>query len=107
MAQEQIYKITYGVLFLVFMLIRIHYAKKSKGNVNIRTNGEKREKFLVFLVSTGMMIIPIIWIFSNVFQRTNIGLPSCVRIIGIITAILSLWLFYEVHNTTAKFLIDR
>lgn len=102
MTQEHIYKIIYGVLFLIFMLIRIHHAKKIKGNVNIRTEGGKGEKILVFLVSTGMMIIPIIWIFSGLFEITNMNLPSWARITGVITAILSLWLFYAVHKTLGR-----
>jgi protein-S-isoprenylcysteine O-methyltransferase Ste14 len=102
MTQEHVCKIIFGVLFLIFMLIRIYYAKKIRGNVNIRTEGGKREQFLVFLVSIGMMIIPIIWIFSGLFQMTNMDLPSYARITGIITAILSLWLFYEVHKALGR-----
>ena len=102
MTQENIYKISYGVLLTVFMVIRIHHAKKIKGNVNIKAEGGKREKFLVFLVSIGMMVIPAIWIFSGLFQKGNMDLPSCARITGIIIAIFSLWFFQQVHKVLGK-----
>ncbi len=102
MTQEHVYKITFGILFLIFMLIRIYYAKNIKGNVKLRTEGGKREKFLVFLVSIGMMIIPMIWMFSGLFRTTDIGLPNYARTAGVIAAVLSLWLFYEVHRTLGK-----
>ena len=84
------------------MLIRIRYGKEYKNNINVKKEGVKREKFLLVLVSIGMMIVPIIWIFSGLFEITNIDLPSCARITGIITAILSLWLFYAVHKTLGE-----
>ena len=102
MTQEQICKIVYGILFLIFMLIRIYYAKKIKGNINIRTEGGKREKFLLFIVAIGTMIIPIIWIFSCLFQNANMNMPFYAKITGIIAAIFSLWLFYEVHRILGR-----
>lgn len=92
----------FGLLFLIFMLIRIHHGKEYKGNNNMRKKGEKKEKILVALVSMGMMIIPVIWIFSGLFQSSAMNLFQGVRTAGIITAILSLWLFYEVHKTLGK-----
>jgi protein-S-isoprenylcysteine O-methyltransferase Ste14 len=102
MTQEYTYKIVFGILFLVFMLIRIRFAKKVKGNVNVKKDGVKREKFLVFLVSIGMMVVPIIWLTSNWFQMANIGLPTSVRLIGGMILLYSLWLFYEVHDVLGK-----
>lgn len=102
MTHEHIYRIIYGVLFAIFILIRLRYGKEYKNNVNIKKEGVKREKFLVNLVSVGMMLVPIIWIFSGVFQSKAMGLPFYVRIIGIITAFISLWLFYAVHKTLGR-----
>jgi protein-S-isoprenylcysteine O-methyltransferase Ste14 len=54
------------------------------------------------LVSIGMMVVPILWIFSNLFSSAYIGLPPVVKKIGIIIAVFSLWFFYEVHKTLGR-----
>lgn len=102
MTQDVIYKIVWGVLFLIFMLIRIHYAKRNKANVHTRTEGKARERVLVAVVSIGLNIIPLIWAFSSVFQWADIALPNYARIAGVAIAIFSLWLFYEVHRILGR-----
>jgi protein-S-isoprenylcysteine O-methyltransferase Ste14 len=102
MIPEHIYKIIYGVLFLIFMLIRIRHGKEYKSNFNKKKEGTKREKFLVILVSIGMIIVPVIWLLSNLLQLANIDFPTSVRLIGSIISIYSLWLFYEVHDVLGK-----
>ena len=102
MEQDYIYKVVYIVLFLIYLLVRIIYAKDCNGNINRRKKGEKREKILVFLASIGMMPVPLIWVFSDLFEKMDISLPLSLRMIGIITAMLSLWLFREVHKALGK-----
>ncbi len=102
MTQEYSYKIIYGTLFLIFILIRIPWTREIKKNVNKRKKGVIREKFLTAMVAVGTMIVPLVWIFSGLFQGAAMDLPPVVRISGIITAILSMWLFHEVHKTLGK-----
>lgn len=99
---ELYYKIIFGILFLIFMLIRIPYGKKWKKTKKVKSVSKKREKFLVFIVSIGMMIAPLIWVFSKLFEGFNIGLPDWARYLGIVIAIFSLWFFYAVHKTLGK-----
>lgn len=102
MLQEMHYKIIWGVLFVVFTLIRVPHAKMNKSNVNKTTKGKAREGILVFIATVGMMIFPLIWAFSNMFHKADITMPQSLRMAGAIVALLSLWLFYEVHKTLGK-----
>ncbi len=100
--EELYYKTVFFILFFIFMLIRIPHAKRNKKNVNITTKGEKREKILVFIVSMGMMIIPLMWVFSALFEGFSIGLPDWARYTGFGIFSFSLWLFYAVHKTLGR-----
>lgn len=84
------------------MLIRMPHVKRNKKNKNIRSVRKSKEKFLVFIVSIGMMIIPLIWLFSGLFNKFDIGLLDWARYLGIGIAIFSLWLFYSVHKTLGR-----
>ena len=102
MTQDVIYRIVWGVLFLVLTLIRIPHAKRNKANVYTKTERKTRERVLLSVVSIGLNIIPLIWVFSSVFQWADIALPNYARIAGVTIAIFSLWLFYEVHRVLGK-----
>jgi protein-S-isoprenylcysteine O-methyltransferase Ste14 len=97
-----VYEIAWMVLFVVFSLIRIPHAIKNKANVHEKTEGKAREKVLVFIASLGMVIVPLVWVFSSAFQVAEMALPDVVRIAGIAAAVLSLWLFYEVHKALGR-----
>jgi protein-S-isoprenylcysteine O-methyltransferase Ste14 len=48
------------------------------------------------------MIIPLIWIFTNMFGWFAMNLPFYVRYFGIGLSLFSLWLFYWVHKTLGR-----
>jgi protein-S-isoprenylcysteine O-methyltransferase Ste14 len=100
--EEIYYKIIFGILFLIFMMIRIPHGKIWKKQKKVKSEGNNREKILVWIVSIGMMLIPLIWLFSGLFNGFNIGLQDWARYLGITIAIFSLWLFYTVHKTLGK-----
>jgi protein-S-isoprenylcysteine O-methyltransferase Ste14 len=78
------------------------HAKRIKNNKIIKKDGKAREKVLMFIAAIGMMIIPIIWIFTDIFKNFNMNLPEWLRYIGILLSIFGLWLFYSVHKTLGR-----
>lgn len=99
---ELYYKITFAFLWLLYVAIRIPHARRNKQNQTIKSDGNKREKFLVFLAFIGMMVLPFIWIFSNLLSKLDIHFPTWLRLSGIIISLISLWLFYVVHKILGK-----
>ena len=99
---EIYYKIIFAFLWLTYTGIRVPHAKRNKQNKTVQSEGKQREKFLVFLATAGMMIIPFIWVFSNLFSKFDIHFSIWLRLLGIIIGVFSLWLFYIVHKILGR-----
>ena len=83
-------------------LIRMPYMKKYKKTEKIKSKKPKREKFLVYLASVGMMIVPMLYVFTPWLNSFSMGLLDSVRWIGIICYGFDLILFWWVHQTLGK-----
>ncbi len=93
------FKIAFVVLWVIYILIRVPYENVYKKEGRIKINHPAMEKFLFFLLSLGLIIIPIICLFTPFLSRFDIGLPDWARLLGIVIAVLSLFYFNWVHKT--------
>ena len=93
-----ILKIGYGIVILGTLIIRYPHERRNKSN-RIRTDKkETLEKTLLGLVFLGMMIVPLIYIFSNVLSFADYTLPVSLHMLGLLLIIPTLWLFYRSHK---------
>ena len=93
-----ILKIGYGVVIIGTFIIRYPHQKQSKSN-QIRTDKkEALEKTLLGLVFLGMMIVPLIYIFSNALSFADYTLPVSLHMLGLLLIIPTLWLFHRSHK---------
>ena len=93
-----ILKIGYGIVILGTFIIRYPHQKRNKSN-QIRTDKkEALEKSLLGLVFLGMMIVPLIYIFSNILSFADYILPVSLHMLGLLLIIPTLWLFYRSHK---------
>jgi protein-S-isoprenylcysteine O-methyltransferase Ste14 len=100
---ELIWKIIFITLGgLCVTLIRMPYVKKYKKIEKIKSEKTSREKFLVFLATIGMMVMPMIYVFTPWIDSFSIGLPYWARWIGVIAYGFGLILFWWVHKTLDK-----
>ncbi len=93
------FKISFGLLWITYVLIRVPHDKKYKLTEKKRIFANSREKILVSLQFVGMGIIPWVWILSPWFDEFSMNLPVLFRYIGILIALLSLWYFWTIHKT--------
>ncbi len=89
----------YLIFFMILMFTRIIYAKRYKKIEKNRSVKKKREEFLVLIVSIGMMIIPLIGVFTNFFINFRINLGDNIRWMGVFLFGISAILFWWVHKT--------
>ncbi len=83
-------------------MVRMPHMKKYKKTEKIKSKKTSREKFLVFLATVGMMIVPMIYVFTPWLNSFNMGLPDWARWGGVIGSGFSLVLFWWVHKTLGE-----
>ncbi len=100
---EIIWKIIFVILGGVCgALIRIPHMKKYKKTEKIKSKKTSREKFLHFLAGVGIMVVPMIYVFTSWINSFSMGLPDWARWTGVIVYGFALILFWRVHKTLGK-----
>jgi protein-S-isoprenylcysteine O-methyltransferase Ste14 len=96
---ELIFKLIFVILFIIYVLIRVPFDKQYKQQEKIKTVNSVKEKLLLFLLSLGLILIPIVWLFTPFLVGFDIKLPVWARLLGIVISILSLFYFWWIHKT--------
>lgn len=96
---ELIFKILFVVLWIVYILIRVPYAKKYKQIEKIKKENSTIEKFLLILLAVGLMIIPLLWALTPFLDAFEMGFPLWIRVLGLILSVLSIFYFQWIHKT--------
>jgi protein-S-isoprenylcysteine O-methyltransferase Ste14 len=79
-------------------IVRYPHKKRNKAN-KIKSNKKGiLERILLGLVFLGMVILPFIYIFTNLFYFANYNLPVSLQIVGFLLIVPMLWLFYRSHK---------
>ena len=99
---EIIWKTIFIIMGICSSMVRMPHMKKYKKTEKIKSKKTSREKFLVFLATVGMMIVPMIYVFTPWLNSFNMGLPDWARWGGVIGSGFSLVLFWWVHKTLGE-----
>jgi protein-S-isoprenylcysteine O-methyltransferase Ste14 len=84
---------------MVYIIIRAPYDKNYKKAGQFRTIMYQIDKPLLFLLSIGLLLMPLLWIFTPFLAAYHIPLPLWARSIGIILSMVSLIYFWQIHKT--------
>lgn len=79
-------------------VIRYPHEKRQKKNEIIGGKKAGLENILLAGAFLGMMILPLLYVFTPLFEFADYQLPSWVSILGLVMIPLALWLFYRSHN---------
>jgi protein-S-isoprenylcysteine O-methyltransferase Ste14 len=93
-----ILKIAYGIMAIGISVIRSPHEKRNKANQIVTDNKGRLEKILLGLVFLGMMILPLLYIFTGWLSFANYDLPVSLQIVGLLSIVPMLWLFYHSHK---------
>ncbi|MEM9338023.1 MAG: protein-S-isoprenylcysteine O-methyltransferase [Bacteroidota bacterium] len=91
-------KIIYGIFMLASFIIRMPHERRNKANKIIDDYKSTLEKTLLFIVYIGMMILPLLYVFTGVLSFADYELPLALHILGMLFMLLFAWLFYRSHK---------
>lgn len=99
---ELFWKVAYCVIFLIWFGIRAYYGKKAARPVVKEKVRPGIESILVGLNFMGMMILPLLAVFSPFLDMFAIPVPEPVRFAFLAIFALNLWLFVASHRDLGK-----
>lgn len=95
-------KICYIVFWVATGFIRQPYARQQKQNLITNNQKTPLEKLLLVGVIIGMMVLPLLYVFTPLLDFSNYHLPAWASIIGLALMPFTLWLFYRSHKDLGK-----
>ena len=102
MAMDIVLHTGYILLLVAILVIRYPHEKRNAQNTINSNQKTTLEKILLFAVSLGMMFIPLLHVFFNLYSFANYTVPFFVNILGLILILPTLWLFYRSHKDLGR-----
>ncbi|MEM9259489.1 MAG: protein-S-isoprenylcysteine O-methyltransferase [Bacteroidota bacterium] len=90
-------KIGFFVIVVGTGIIRYPHEKRNKANQVTTDKKQGLEQLLLFLVFLGMMILPMLYLFTSWLSFADYQLPVLWQILGLVLIVPGLWLFYRSH----------
>jgi protein-S-isoprenylcysteine O-methyltransferase Ste14 len=95
-------KIIYMIGLLSSFFIRIPHQLENKNNKIADDRKTLQEKLLLFLMGIGMVLLPLLYVFTPLLNFANYTLPIWANIIGIFAFTIGVWLFWRSHHDLGK-----
>ncbi|MEM9804849.1 MAG: protein-S-isoprenylcysteine O-methyltransferase [Cyanobacteria bacterium P01_D01_bin.56] len=95
-------KIIFLVCFALTGVIRKPYERETKKNIIIDNRKTPQENGLLGFVFLGMIVLPLIYIATPLFNFANYSLPVWANVLGIIAFAIALYLFWRSHHDLGK-----
>jgi protein-S-isoprenylcysteine O-methyltransferase Ste14 len=94
--EETFYKLSLLILMIVFLAVRAPYVRRYRMTEKKVMKSTTTDLILIGLSTLGMMVFPLIYIFSSFFNGFMIHLPDAIRIAGLLVYMASIVLMYLV-----------
>lgn len=82
---------------IVMFALRSPHIRRSTGVRVVRHAVGPREVILVALVAVGLLVLPLMWVFTALLAWADIALSSAAFAGGLVLAALGLWLLHRSH----------
>ncbi|MEM6722622.1 MAG: protein-S-isoprenylcysteine O-methyltransferase [Bacteroidota bacterium] len=92
----------YGVVLVGTYIIRYPHEKRNKANQITNNQKAPLEMALVGFVFLGMMVLPVLYLFTSLFAFANFSLPLWANVLGLFLILPTLWLFYRSHKDLGR-----
>ncbi len=103
---QNIFKIVYGIGFIMIFILRLPYfwlARSTRIVVDRRT---VRERILLALLSVGVGVLPLVYIFTPWLNFANYQLPSWAGWTGAAIFAVGLWVLWRAHAALGPYWSD-
>ena len=91
-------KIIFLVCFVLTGVIRTPYQRKIKTNTIVDNRKTPQEDGLLAFVFLGMVVLPLIYIVTPLFNFADYSLPIWANVLGIVIFAIALYLFWRSHH---------
>jgi len=95
---ELFWKICFLLLFLTWVSVRVYYGKKAAVQKTKEKIRPLLESGLVGLNFIGMMLLPLITVFTPFLDAYTVPVPDPVRFAFLIITTFNIWLFAMIHR---------
>lgn len=91
------FKILYFLGLIVMSVLRAPYRNQTKTNQIVENHSTILEKILLSLITVGMLILPLLYSVTSLFDFVNYQLSNWIQWLGVLVTIISLWFFWRSH----------
>jgi protein-S-isoprenylcysteine O-methyltransferase Ste14 len=92
------FKIAFIILWIIYIIVRAPFDSQHKQAEKLRKVNSATETMSLILLAIGLMLIPLVWMFSPFLDAFSMGFPAWLRLFGVGIAILSLIYFRKIHK---------
>lgn len=96
---EILFKVIFTLLLFFYIVIRVPFDKIYKQEEKIKTYYTPIEKFVLALMSIGLLVFPLLWAFTPWLHIFKMNFPVWLRLTGVVISLLSLIYFRWVHKS--------
>jgi protein-S-isoprenylcysteine O-methyltransferase Ste14 len=93
-----ILKAVFTVGIVLWLSIRMLYRREQQKNVIVQDRKTAQDQIVRLFVVVGILLFPLMYVFSPWLNIANYSLPIWVNGLGIVTLMIALWLFWRAHH---------
>lgn len=95
-------KIIWAIGVVGWFVIRLPHDRRSRRTPKARNASGSREKLLLAASTTGLGILPALYVFAHAFRFADYPLHPLQVVIGSIIFAAALWMFYRTHKDLGR-----
>lgn len=95
---EILFKVAFVALWIGYVAIRVPHEREHKKANQIKRSNTNVEKVLLIILFIGLLLFPLLWSVTSIFDNWNLNFPAGLRVMGIIIALASLVYFFRIHK---------
>ena len=95
--QIQPWNIVFLIGFITYVWIRGVFEQRTKGNEQVLSRSDRRDRILIVIMAIGSMLLPILYLFTPFLGFADYQLPAFLPWIGLALMVIALWLFWRSH----------
>lgn len=99
---DNIFKVVFLAGCIAAWVIRMPHRKRNKQSQIADGPKVGLDKLLLFMTYVGMLVIPILYVFTPWLDFANYRLPNWAGWLGVVTFAVALWLFWRSHTDLGR-----
>lgn len=99
---QSMFKIIYFTGLMIMLIIRLIYRWRNKTNQIVDSRKKTLEKLLLSSAFVGMLVIPLIYVFTPLLNSADYQLPFWTGWAGVVALALAFWILWRSHSDLGR-----